>query len=67
MTRRMPLAPLVSNRRPENCSAAEIDVMRAREMGKVSSRSAKARADAGPSMMVQGMTTCWVGGPAHSM
>ena len=41
--------------------------MRAREMGTASRRSAKARAAAGPSIMVQGMTTCWVGGPAHSM
>ena len=47
MTRRMPLAPLLSNRRPEYCRAAEIEVMRAREMGAASSPSAKARAACG--------------------
>ncbi len=41
--------------------------MRAREMGAASSRSAKARAACALSITVQGMTTCWVGGPAHSM
>ena len=66
MTRRMPREALVSKRRPDDCRAAEIDVMRAREMGACSSRSAKVLAARAPSITVQGSTTCWFAGPAHS-